>query len=398
MSRQMMILGAGIYQVPLIKKARELGFRTLVVSYPGPYPGFALADEVLYLDTTDEERILLAAQERGICGICTTGTDVAVRSIGLVNDAMHLSGISREAARILTDKSLMKEAFAKEGVRTAPFRKVESQKEAHEAFRELGAPCVVKATDKSGSRGIIRVDSEDQLDAAYETAAKVTGKPYLLLEKFIAGHEIGVDAFLKDGEPVLLLPHDKLMYRGERTSVPVGHIFPYAMSDALSADLFDQVRRIVRATGMDNCPINMDAFVVGEEIFVIEAGGRCGATCIPELVSLYGGIDYYGQMLLAAAGERTDFTLRTATPCRASLLYRNRPGRLLAIREDKIAHLANAGIQVSFDYGPGAPLPAMANGTDRIGQVIAPCKDEAAFAEIFAEAMGCAVIEDLGAG
>ena len=393
-NRQMMILGAGIYQVPLLKKARELGFHTIAVSCPGPYPGFSLADEALYLDTTDAEGILAAARERGIGGICTTGTDVAVRSIGLVNDELGLSGISGAAARSLTDKSLMKKAFAGAGVRTADFRRVFDLSEAKEALRELGAPCVVKVTDKSGSRGVIRVDSEEELAEAYTAARAVTGKPYLLVEKFIEGHEIGVDAFICRGEAVLLLPHDKLMFHGARTTVPVGHIFPYPMSAALEADLKEQVRRIILATGMDNCAMNMDAFVVGEKIYVIEAGGRCGATCIPELISMYGGIDYYGQMLCAAAGEPSDFSLKTAVPCRASLLYREKPGRLAAIREEKIAEMAERGIQVSFDYAPGARLPAMRDGTDRIGQVIAPCADAAAFGEIFREAMDCAVIEE----
>ena len=41
--KKIMILGAGIYQVPLIKTAKRLGLYTIVVSIPGNYPGFALA-------------------------------------------------------------------------------------------------------------------------------------------------------------------------------------------------------------------------------------------------------------------------------------------------------------------------------------------------------------------
>ena len=48
-----MILGAGIYQVPLIKKAKSIGYYTIVVSIPGDYPGFNIADEIAYIDTTD---------------------------------------------------------------------------------------------------------------------------------------------------------------------------------------------------------------------------------------------------------------------------------------------------------------------------------------------------------
>ena len=45
---KIMILGAGIYQVPLIKKSIELGIYTIVVSIPGDYPGFKYADKVYY--------------------------------------------------------------------------------------------------------------------------------------------------------------------------------------------------------------------------------------------------------------------------------------------------------------------------------------------------------------
>ena len=45
---KIMILGAGIYQVPLIETAKKMGLYTIVVSIPGNYPGFALADKVYY--------------------------------------------------------------------------------------------------------------------------------------------------------------------------------------------------------------------------------------------------------------------------------------------------------------------------------------------------------------
>ena len=99
-----MILGAGIYQVPLIRTARRMGLYTIVVSIPGDYPGFALADRIYELNTRDKEAILAAAEKEQIDGICTSGTDVAVSTIGYVCEKMHLSGIPYEAAEILTDK------------------------------------------------------------------------------------------------------------------------------------------------------------------------------------------------------------------------------------------------------------------------------------------------------
>ena len=114
-----MILGAGIYQVPLIRTARRMGLYTIVVSIPGDYPGFALADKIYELNTRDKEAILAAAEKEQIDGICTSGTDVAVSTIGYVCEKMHLSGIPYEAAEILTDKAKMKDAFRQGGRRDA---------------------------------------------------------------------------------------------------------------------------------------------------------------------------------------------------------------------------------------------------------------------------------------
>ena len=44
--KKILILGAGIYQVPLIKTAKRMGLYTIVASIPGNYPGFELADKV----------------------------------------------------------------------------------------------------------------------------------------------------------------------------------------------------------------------------------------------------------------------------------------------------------------------------------------------------------------
>ena len=86
--KKLMIMGAGIYQVPLIKKAKEMGIYTIAVSIPGNYPGFALADKVIYENTVDYEKILEVAKAEKIDGIVTAGTDVAVITMVFV---LHVS-------------------------------------------------------------------------------------------------------------------------------------------------------------------------------------------------------------------------------------------------------------------------------------------------------------------
>lgn len=367
--KKLMILGAGIYQAPLIETAKRMGLYTIVVSYPGKYPGFSLADKIYELDTTDWRQILQAAREEGIDGICTTGTDVAVRTIGHVTKELNLPGIPLKAAEILTDKYLMKQVFKEEGIRSAEFLPVFSLEEAKEALKKLGSPAVLKVTDSSGSRGVIKVHNEDELKNAYQSAKAYTRKPYLLMEEFIDAVEIGIDAFVSENKIVMSLAHDKIIYKGSKTTVPVGHHFPYSGSNPeLLNDIQNQLQKLIQGTGLNNCAVNMDAFVKDNCLYTIEAGGRAGATCIPELVSMYGGFDYYEQMIRNALGMPVDFSMKDFSACSARLLYSEKKGTLSKIYSDRIQKLKEEDIYVSLDYDMGAPIEAMENGTDRIGQ------------------------------
>ena len=389
MGKTLMILGAGVYQVPLIQKAKQLGLRTVAVSIPGIFPGFAYADEVCLIDTRDGDAVLRAAERFRIDGIVTTGTDVAVRTIGAVCRAMGLPGISAEAARIVTDKAEMKAAF-KGTVRSSDFELVRSLAEAEAAARKLGYPVVMKACDVSGSRGITCVSSPEALEAAFAASVEASKRDYYIVEKYVEGHEIGLDAFVAGGRIVYAEPHEKYVFHRDGVTIPAGHSYPMEQSDALREEIHTQLERIVRSTGMDNCAINADLFLLpGDRISVIEAGGRCGATCIPELITLHTGIDYYAQMIRCALGEPLDFAPKQDVPCIAKLLFSDRNGKVTAMDEKGLEAVRQQGFEISIDVKPGDRVRVPRNGTDRIGHVIGIRKSEKELDEAIGAVLGC---------
>ena len=114
--KNVLILGAGIYLVPLILKAKSLGCHVIVCTIPGNYPGIAIADEVYYENTTDKEACLRVAKQNNVSAVCTAGTDVALPSLGYIVDQLALKGPSEKAALFSSNKLLMKEAFLREHV------------------------------------------------------------------------------------------------------------------------------------------------------------------------------------------------------------------------------------------------------------------------------------------
>lgn len=370
--KKIMILGASIYQVPLIRTAKRLGFYTIVASISGEYPGFAIADKVYPINTTDKDAILKVCEEEQIDGICTTGTDVAVATIGYVCGRMGLAGVSERAATFATDKAQMKEAFLGGGVSAAKFRKAMSYEEVCAAAQEIGFPVVVKRVDSSGSRGITLVKDASGLQEAYENALSRSRKPYVLVEETLQGTEIGVDGMVQNGELVFLAPHEKFVYHTDKTTIPAGHGFPYRGSEKVLREIEKQMRLAVNALGLDNCSVNADVFIDGNKVSIIEIGGRTGATCIPELISLYYGFDFYEKILENALGQPVSFAAeKEGCFCMAKLLMSPVNGIITGINEKELQRIRKSNVVAELDFPVGHAVEAMENGTTRIGHVVA---------------------------
>ena len=368
---KVMILGAGIYQVPLIKKAKEMGLYTIVVSIPGNYPGFALADKVVYENTVDAEAVLKVAKEEKIDGICTTGTDVAIGTLGYVCEKLGLKGVSYKGARIACDKSLMKDAYVCEGVQTAQCVHVELTQPMEEVERiceKLGYPVIFKAIDSSGSRGITKVEEPSEIQKAYDAVKAVTRNKEYLIETYLVGDEFGAQAFVQDGKLEFVLPHGDYVFKGD-TGVPIGHYAPYDLPD-LEQEIYEQTEKAVRAMGLDNCAINADFMLCNGKVYVLELGARCGATCLAELVSIYMGYDYYEKIIRVAMGEKVDFTPvnNPGVPNASHLLMSDRDGVIVGMANN--SELSEDLVEVSFDYNVGDVVRKFRVGPDRIGHVI----------------------------
>ncbi len=369
--KKILILGAGIYQVPLIKKAKEMGLYTIVASIPGNYPGFAYADKVIYEDTVAADAILKIAQEEKVDGICTTGTDVAVITIGKVCDAMELRGVSAHGAEIACDKSLMKKAFEENDVQTAQGRYVPlsaSREEIEDICKELGYPVIFKAIDSSGSRGITKVNNASDIEKAYQAVCDITKHQEYLIETYLVGEEFGAQAFVQDGKLEFVLPHGDYVFKGD-TGVPVGHYAPYDLPQ-LQEEIEEQTLRAVKAMGIDNCAINADFMLCNGKVYVLEIGARGGATCLVELVSLYYGFDYYEKILRVALGEKVDFlpANEVRVPNASHLLMSDKDGVIVSIQNENMRN--KNLVDVSFDYQVGEHVNKFKVGPDRIGHVI----------------------------
>ncbi|SQC98627.1 argininosuccinate lyase [Fusobacterium necrophorum subsp. necrophorum] len=87
------------------------------------------------------------------------------------------------------------------------------------------------------------------------------------------------------------------------TAVPVGHYVPLEYDDSIVRKIEIEVKKAIKAIGLNNCAVNVDMILKGEKIYIIEITGRVGANCLPELVEINFGIEYYKMIALMALSE-----------------------------------------------------------------------------------------------
>lgn len=201
MERQrIMILGAGRDQTAIIKKSRQMGFFVIVVSIPGEYPGFLLADKSYEIDVRQKEAVFEIARLEKICGIVTDQLDASVPTVAYVAEKMGLAGIGFDCALNFTNKYKMRQICTEIGIAVPKYFQAATVEEAKNCANKLGFPLVIKPVDSEGSRGVSKVNRIGELEGKFENALRRSRSKRVIIEEFFLGMEFAVLGFVLDYE------------------------------------------------------------------------------------------------------------------------------------------------------------------------------------------------------
>ena len=171
--KRIIIIGAGLLQVPAIQIAKDMGLYTIVLDYNKDAPGMKIADYPIIASTRDVDGCVRVARalskEMGIDGVITVGTD-ASSTVAAVANALGLPGNRFEDAYAASNKIRMRERFKKNNVPQPNFFPVWNYDEAVEAYRNLTKPVVIKPADNMGARGVMKVSDEKDVLNAFNRA------------------------------------------------------------------------------------------------------------------------------------------------------------------------------------------------------------------------------------
>jgi biotin carboxylase len=371
--RRLLVLGAGAAQLGLLEAARALDLFTIAVDRDAGAPGFPLADRRAIISTEDEPAIERLAEAERIDGAIAPGIDWPVGVAARIAKRLALPHpLSTETAQLATSKVRQRERFAQAGVPQPGSKLCKSLEEAAAAAEQFGFPCVVKAPDRQGQRGLALVADAGELGAAVASALEESRSSSCLVEELVEGQEVTVNAFSIDGRFYPLTVTDRVRADPPAFGVALAHVWPSALEPAAVGAAVEAAREAAAALGVENGPTYTQVVVGDGDVRVVELAARLGGGHDAELCELALGIDLNELALAAALGEPIPPHVLTPVDPAGGAVTRfltAEAGELQAVEGVDEAQGVDGVARVRVYRQPGWRFDPLRVGADRAGAV-----------------------------
>lgn len=373
MQKKLLVLASGILQVPVIKKAKEMGIYVIAADGDPNAVGLKYADKAIVVNITSEENVLKVARKEQIDGVIHPCSEVSMNVMGRLNDELGLSGITREQAIRATNKHLMREAFEKGNAPSPKSILTDSAEDAWEHLQnDFTTDGILKPSRNSGSRGIakvVRYMNKADFINAYNIALNESRDKSVLIEQFIEGPEFSIEIIVWNGKVNVLTVTDKKT-TGAPHFVELGHNQPSCFSAADVETLKTAAVAGVKALGVNNCACHAEAKLMDGKAYLMEIGARLGGDFIStELTHLSTGIDMVAAAINVALGVEPNLNPKEEPKGVCIRYFCPTPGKLVSISNTEI--LADPRVYLwEIYHKEGDEIPEVTSSLCRSGHVI----------------------------
>ncbi|MBE3065788.1 MAG: ATP-grasp domain-containing protein [Spirochaetes bacterium] len=373
-----LLLGAGIMQIPAIRIAKSRGWRVVVADGNPDAEGKGLCDRFACVDLKDRDGLMSLARQcqalHGLDGVFTAGTDFST-SVAWVAAKMGLPGIPYEVALRATDKALMREAFARAGVPSPRFACWTGEGDPVGLVEAFQFPLVVKPVDNMGARGVRRVDDPAGIAAACREALLLSRSSRVILEEYMEGRELSLDAVVDAGRITVCGVADRHIFFPPYF-VELGHTMPTDLVQRDAEAACEVFRAGIRALGIDRGAAKGDIKMTARgpmigEIAARLSGGYMSGWTFP----LASGVDVTGAALNVAAGlPAGDMSPRFAKVSAERALI-SIPGTVAEISGLERARSIPGVSELFLRTGPGSRVVFPRNNVEKCGNAISAHPD-----------------------
>ena len=316
--RVLVIAPHGSYRTAsFIKAANKLNVDVLIASQ-GEHSIVSDYVQGLHIDFTNEnqatETILAEAKKQAFSGIIGTD-DTTTELAAQIAEKLFLPHNDPQAVKIAQRKDLARLNLKKSGVKIPEFDLLTTTKPLSEQTIQVNYPAVIKPVALSASRGVIRVNNRQELEQAVERVKNMlveerqieeSVREILLIEEFIPGKEVAIEAMLHNGKLDVLAIFDKPDPLNGPFFEETYYLTPTSFSEKIQQEIKQTIFESCQAYGLNEGPVHAECRINENGVWILEVaartiGGMCG-----RLLSLGTGHSLEELVLLHAMGQRVE--------------------------------------------------------------------------------------------
>ena len=374
---KLMMLGASGAQLQGIKEAQAMGHNVVTCDYIPEAIGHAVSDEQYFASTFHKDKVLEAAKAAKVQGIMTMGTDQPVLTAAYVAHELGLpSMLSLETALAVTNKRVMKQWFDLYDIPTAPWLIYEKGVN-DEVLDTLSYPVVVKPVDSQGQRGVMFLQSPEEVRERYDDVTVHSRENHILVEAFYPNDEVTVSGWVSDGKVTILAMTDRVTFRDTgHLGVCLAHRYPTKHAEGHGETLMALTVKIVETFKICEGPIYFQ-FLIGEEgILANEVACRIGGAYEGLYMPYVTGFDLCGAMIRATCGEGVQTTVNVGYSCMEPDKYLTvqlffcHPCKLTAMTDRNEVMALEGVLDCGYNYHVGDQVLLTGDATSRAGYVV----------------------------
>lgn len=318
--KKLLLLGGGSDMIGVTKLAQSMGCTVHILDWYDTLrsPAKLVADAYSDLSIFDTEAVVGYIKENGIDGVLTGYTDSYLEQYLVICEAAGLPHYGTQRAfGIGADKMLFKQACRESGVGVIPGTHAYDFATVQAFAQENGYPLMLKPTDNSGSRGVIKCEQPEDLQRCYEYALSFSKTNNVIVERFMDCDSIGVVYQLAGRKAYLAAVCDREVYQAEKdgSAIVSGTIYPSKYLERYIAEADEAMRAFLEKNDFIDGMVSPMAFVDDKGFYMCEMCYRPSGGHHFTLIKDQNGVDGLALLIeLAVTGKVESYDPKMENP------------------------------------------------------------------------------------
>ena len=302
--KKILILGVASVQMDAVLELKQMGVEVHTCAMKKDGPAAEISDYFELLNFIDIDKVEEYIIKNNIDCVYSVGSDIAMPIVSKISENLNLPHfVSEESSKICNNKNMLREFLGNDFEGNIKFEVVKDENHSI----EIDYPFIMKPADSQGQRGVKVINSYDEFIREYPISKSYSRSGLVIIEEYILGNEISVNAYVIDGKVVFCIPSDRVTWNQFDGGLIHKHIAPCRqLSNIAQENIYDLVNRSAQKLNIKNGPLYFQVKMNGDIPKVIEITPRLDGCHMWKVLKYYTGVNILKLTLEHLLFNKTD--------------------------------------------------------------------------------------------